>query len=981
MASGLELQVSPLPALVIVPRAECRFTSYRCAMCAGPASTDAPARELLLQSGSAGPLDLLEGTAVPELPNLDGSPAAPSKGKGKRRNAKQVGGAGGVSCSLGCGELFCSAECEAWARKHGGHGLLCVGPIDSLDHPLCVFRRVGASLGEEVLLAGQLLAAALQEAAAASSDGGSGGEEATVSSALATVRLLVARGLQKEESEGGGWEGDALAPLLAGLQDQHGVTEAHVRFVLLGEAASSAAGAAANGGGGGGKKEKGKKKGGKAKAGAAGGVAGDARPATLGAWRALLVAAERCAHSVELPSPLLAYCQQAMFADPSVLEAAGKVALPLLARMADRRVEEGGGAEDEDDDGEWEDDDEDDEREHEEEEGDDENDEEEGAGVAVGSAAPRRKPLSLWPAGWDPPLGERAEALVEPWRATAIFPLALPAAATTTPGAAGAAALAPLFAGDLPHSCLPTHTLRIDHVPIPDDASGGSSGGGGGARRRCLGLSLVPVAGAIKGSGGGGDGGSLSASAFDSPVSPSRCFVDAASGAVERWRELRSRFGAPALAAPPPLPAATRARRNEGGAAVQAAWAKKRVAIRCRCERCAWEIAALAQQPSSPEGPLGAGAGAGGGDDAIPAGLAATTISEAAHNSGGSGGGGVVAVAASAFVGAAAAAAAGGDPGLLRRLAAQAMAQERCVAARTGAFHAKNVFPFNHCVSVLLRRYGDALAAFGGLLSLEAADGDALYGVGVALRRLERWGARSASGTIATMHGHWAAAAEICPGHPGIAAAYRELVAYDVFQRDFERNASSSGGSALPSPPSPAAAVDASASFFAGVTSSPPPPPPESLLAGPSVAELDAMAAACERFEAEAPAMVEDEDYDEDDEDEGDEDDNNDNDDNVEGEGVVEEKSAPKSAAEGSEGEAGGGSGAAGVALALDRRRFVFASSSSRGGPGQRACWPVMSPAECAWAVAVAEAHAAGHGGWTTARHYAVARVIFALLT
>lgn len=40
----------------------------------------------------------------------------------------------------------------AEARFQGqGHGLLCVGPIASLEHPLCVFRQLCRTLGRLIL--------------------------------------------------------------------------------------------------------------------------------------------------------------------------------------------------------------------------------------------------------------------------------------------------------------------------------------------------------------------------------------------------------------------------------------------------------------------------------------------------------------------------------------------------------------------------------------------------------------------------------------------------------------------------------------------------------------------------------------------------------------------------------------------------------------------------------------------------------------
>jgi len=95
-----------LPVLVLAARGECRFSSHRCACCAGAASSDAAARELSLEAGLCTPIDLLEGRhkSVPSLPVLENSTSGES--------AKASASYSGVACSRGCGEVFCSANCE-----------------------------------------------------------------------------------------------------------------------------------------------------------------------------------------------------------------------------------------------------------------------------------------------------------------------------------------------------------------------------------------------------------------------------------------------------------------------------------------------------------------------------------------------------------------------------------------------------------------------------------------------------------------------------------------------------------------------------------------------------------------------------------------------------------------------------------------------------------------------------------------------------
>ena len=143
----------PLAALSFVSRFACRGTSHRCAYCAAAAESGAAAAtavELLLTAGHCSPLDLVEGKVdLPPLPKLDGE----SEGSGSGSRSR---GGRSVACSGGCGEVFCSEGCERAFNGVGGHQLMCVGPLESLEHPLVQFRRFCFLLeagGEELLLA------------------------------------------------------------------------------------------------------------------------------------------------------------------------------------------------------------------------------------------------------------------------------------------------------------------------------------------------------------------------------------------------------------------------------------------------------------------------------------------------------------------------------------------------------------------------------------------------------------------------------------------------------------------------------------------------------------------------------------------------------------------------------------------------------------------------------------------------------------
>lgn len=131
--------------LTFVTRGQCRFSSYRCGCCANPVpgnnddDVDCASKELLLQSGTCGPLDLNLKCNILELPSLSNN----------NNNKEKESVSNVVLCSGECGEVYCSLKCEKKAWE-SGHSLLCVGPLKSLDHPLCKFKQLSAQVGEEV---------------------------------------------------------------------------------------------------------------------------------------------------------------------------------------------------------------------------------------------------------------------------------------------------------------------------------------------------------------------------------------------------------------------------------------------------------------------------------------------------------------------------------------------------------------------------------------------------------------------------------------------------------------------------------------------------------------------------------------------------------------------------------------------------------------------------------------------------------------
>mmetsp|Transcript_19308 Transcript_19308/g.26700 ORF Transcript_19308/g.26700 Transcript_19308/m.26700 type:complete len:797 (-) Transcript_19308:227-2617(-) len=72
-------------------------------------------------------------------------------------------GSWGISCRLGCGEMFCSPTCETRAQGPGGHSRLCVGPLDTDTHPLYQFKMYALQTYQEFLMAAQIIASIIYQ--------------------------------------------------------------------------------------------------------------------------------------------------------------------------------------------------------------------------------------------------------------------------------------------------------------------------------------------------------------------------------------------------------------------------------------------------------------------------------------------------------------------------------------------------------------------------------------------------------------------------------------------------------------------------------------------------------------------------------------------------------------------------------------------------------------------------------------------------
>lgn len=75
-----------------------------------------------------------------------------------------------VRCSQGCGEMYCSEMCRInhWAHSHN---LLCVGPIESEDHPLMRFKYHAIEHADTIMLSAQAIAHIVNRAKASGGGG------------------------------------------------------------------------------------------------------------------------------------------------------------------------------------------------------------------------------------------------------------------------------------------------------------------------------------------------------------------------------------------------------------------------------------------------------------------------------------------------------------------------------------------------------------------------------------------------------------------------------------------------------------------------------------------------------------------------------------------------------------------------------------------------------------------------------------------
>ena len=354
--------------------------------------------------------------------------------------------------------------------------------------------------------------------------------------------------------------------------------------------------------------------------------------------------------------------RQAMFSPPSVLAAVESAVAPLLNKIeakalaqmqsesgaeAGNNENSGEGGDDDDDGGGWE-------TESSNDDGDSEDDSVDDTPSAAAKAAseededaPKKKEaasnktaVSLWPVGWNPPLGEKADALLSPWTAIALFPLnhlsndgdgssgggisggssRSRSGATATKqdedrarllaSMDGQLSLTPHFRGDLPHSCLSTHILKVE--PCDAAAAGGSenntrpSSSTGSSAITFLGALLEPIpvdqGGSVgsskntESSGGKSGKDSNVSGSGDNSVrsgnyavmsSYSRCYVNASRGRKARARELKRRFGAAISGSMEKGGKETSSHGNEVSDVV------------CACVRCTWENLALPTLPGA----------------------------------------------------------------------------------------------------------------------------------------------------------------------------------------------------------------------------------------------------------------------------------------------------------------------------------------------------------------------------------------------
>ena len=103
-------------------------------------------------------------------------------------------------CAQGCGEGYCDERCRVAHVEQGSHGLLCVGPIDSWEHPLAALKLACARDDDgdgHLALIAEMCARCIASAARrgdASSSSSSSGASTAVAAALddASLRTYVA---------------------------------------------------------------------------------------------------------------------------------------------------------------------------------------------------------------------------------------------------------------------------------------------------------------------------------------------------------------------------------------------------------------------------------------------------------------------------------------------------------------------------------------------------------------------------------------------------------------------------------------------------------------------------------------------------------------------------------------------------------------------------------------------------------------------
>jgi len=86
-----------------------------------------------------------------------------------------------VRCSQGCGEVYCSEACRA-AHFNKCHNLLCVGLVNSEDHPLLRFKYHAIEHSDSLLLTAQVMACLVNRARACG--GGAAATQALMSELL-----------------------------------------------------------------------------------------------------------------------------------------------------------------------------------------------------------------------------------------------------------------------------------------------------------------------------------------------------------------------------------------------------------------------------------------------------------------------------------------------------------------------------------------------------------------------------------------------------------------------------------------------------------------------------------------------------------------------------------------------------------------------------------------------------------------------------